>query len=303
MKQDYGANDFTIFRKKPLIADGFGMIPADVLFVMEKFETGPYWRVSGTHRDTGDRLRRFWGAVFEAYANDQLAAAAARSGALFLPDPRWADDSSTQVCDGILMEGDALVLLEYKSSMFTARAKYSGNHTILRDEILTKLVRNEDTKKKKGVEQLAYAMKRLMGPDASAAAVNGIDAAHASRVYPLLVTLDDIGGTLLMSRFLQTYFASFLEARSFKAERARPLFCTDVESLELILPFFDSFPLSNFLQHWVDVDPSLMSTLLAHVPDGLPNRRNDTLYEEWERLSERFESTLFPGELPAKTHR
>ena len=54
-------------QKKPLIAETFGILPADVLLVTEKFETGPYWRVSDTDRDTGDRLRRFWGAVFEAY--------------------------------------------------------------------------------------------------------------------------------------------------------------------------------------------------------------------------------------------
>lgn len=294
MKQDYGANDFTVFRKTPLIADRFGMIPADVLFVLEKFETGPYWRVSGTDRDVGDRLRRFWGAVFEAYVNDQLSAAAARSGVLFLPDPRWANNPATQVCDSILVEGDALILLEYKSNMFTARAKYSGNHVALRDEIVTKLVRNEDTKKKKGVEQLADASRRLLGNDTRAADVVGLELGRAKRVYPLLVTLDDIGGTLLMSRFLQPYFAGFLRASPLRTDVARPLFCTDIESLELVLPFLDSYPLSSFLQHWLGLDPSLMSTLLAHVPDGLPERRNDTLYGEWERLSAQLESRLFP---------
>lgn len=142
MNRDHGANDFTIFRKKPLIAETFGILPTDVLLVTEKFETGPYWRVSDTDRDMGDRLRRFWGAVFEAYVNDQLATASARSGVNFCPDPRWANDPSAQVCDGILIEGDGVVLLEYKASMFTARAKYSGRHELLRDEIVRKLVRN-----------------------------------------------------------------------------------------------------------------------------------------------------------------
>ena len=82
---------------------------------------------------------------------------------MFVHDPRWRDNPAEQVCDSVLVEGDALVLLEYKSSMFTARAKYSGDHLALRDEIVTKLVHDEGTGKRKGVEQLAEAVKRLVG--------------------------------------------------------------------------------------------------------------------------------------------
>jgi hypothetical protein len=300
--RDYGANDFTLFRKKPLIAAGDAMLPADIPFVIEKFATGPYWRANVGH---GDQLRRFWGAVFEAYTNDQLAEAAKRSGALFLPDPRWANNPAAQVCDSILIEGDTAVLLEYKSSMFTARAKYSGNHEILRDEIVIKLVRNENTKKKKGVQQLAVAVKRLLGRDPSAAAVEGADLSNVSRIYPLLVTLDDIGATLLMSRFLQGYFKAALRDASLSAEKAKPLFCTDIESLELLLPFSASCPLSKFLQHWLETDPMLLSTLLARVPEGLPPTRNDILYHGWDQLSGQIAARLFPNEPlgPAKSNR
>jgi hypothetical protein len=55
------------------------------------------------------------------------------------------------VADSLLIEGDALIVLEYKSTMFTAQAKYGGDHTRLCDEIMTKLVRNESKEKKKGV--------------------------------------------------------------------------------------------------------------------------------------------------------
>jgi len=82
--RDYGANDFTLFRRKPLIADGNGMLPADIPFIVEKFATGPYWRVNVAH---GDRLRRFWGAVFEAYTNVQLGAAVGQSGQSSFPIP------------------------------------------------------------------------------------------------------------------------------------------------------------------------------------------------------------------------
>lgn len=292
---DHGANDFTVFRRKPLVVEKYGMLPTDVELVIEKFETGPYWRVNDTSRQTGDKLRRFSGAVFEAYANDQLQAAVARSNALFIPDPRWADDDSAQVSDGILIEGDALILLEYKANMFTARAKYSGDHVLLRDEIATKLVRNDLENKRKGVEQLANAVQRLLG-GGSAGLIKGLDLARVSRIYPLLVTLDTLGGTLLMSRLLNGYFSEFLVAISSPQEKTPQLFCTDIESLEQVLPFLDVYPLNRFLQHWLESDPTLMATLLAHPPDGLPNRRNDMLYTEWKKLSELIESRLFPEE-------
>jgi hypothetical protein len=293
--RDHGANDLTVFRRKPLVIEQCGMIPVDMVLTIEKFQTGPYWRVNNINRETGDRLRRFWGAVFEAYVNDHLDAATSYVGALFVPDPRWASDPAAQVCDGALIEGEALVLLEYKSSMFTARAKYSGDHVLLRDEIVTKLVRNEDTAKRKGVEQLAEAVRRMLkgGPES---AVKGLDLTQIKHIYPMLITLDNVGGTLLMSRLLNGYFKEFLADQLIPAEKVHPLLCTDVESLEIVLPLLDVFPLSRFLQHWLDSDPTLMATLQAHLPNGLPNRRNEILYGEWRRISEQMQSLLFPEE-------
>jgi hypothetical protein len=63
----------------------------------------------------------------------------------------------------------------------------------------------------------------------------------------------------------------------------------------------DVFPLSRFLQHWLDSDPTLMATLQAHLPNGLPNRRNEILYGEWRRISEHMQSVLFPEEHAANT--
>jgi hypothetical protein len=60
----------------------------------------------------------------------------------FIPDPHVIYKPSEQLCDGLLIEGYALIVMEYKASMFTTRAKYSGDHLRLRDEIAKKLVRD-----------------------------------------------------------------------------------------------------------------------------------------------------------------
>jgi hypothetical protein len=120
------------------------------------------------------------------------------------------------------VEGDALVLLEYKSSMFSARAKYSGNHVLLRNEIAAKLVRDEATIRRKGVEQLAFSIRRLFeNPDREV--IGGFSAHNIARVYPLLITLDDLGGCLLVSRLLNTYFDEFLDRAQFAPIEIRPI--------------------------------------------------------------------------------
>ncbi len=294
--RDFGPNDFTVFRRKPLITEAYGSLPSDAMLVAEKFESGPYWRVNDIDKATGDKLRRFWGAVFEIYLNALMIATL---GATYIPDPRLMSDPNVQICDALLVEGDNLVVLEYKSSMFSARAKYSGNHVLLRNELETKLVRDSAEKKKKGVEQLGEAVRILS--DVTRNTVKGLDLAGIKRVYPLLVTLDDVGSSLLITRMLNMYFNDVVKrdgqtVRDSQTADIRPLFCTDVESLEMVLPFVDVLPLTGFLEHWVQTDENLMATLLARPPDGLPKRRNEFLDREWKALYEQIASRLFPTE-------
>jgi hypothetical protein len=69
-ENDCGPNDATVFRKHPMVQnvrstnvpqeiDGHLMI--DNLFFLEKAQTGPYWIANSSD---GEKLRRFWGAVF-----------------------------------------------------------------------------------------------------------------------------------------------------------------------------------------------------------------------------------------------
>jgi hypothetical protein len=96
--RDYGPNDFTELRKHPLISVSKGFLPIDIRFLVEKFESGPYWAINDIDKSTGDRLRRLWGEVFEVYMNDLLTESLNQTGAQFIPDPRCAEDPSRQVC-------------------------------------------------------------------------------------------------------------------------------------------------------------------------------------------------------------
>jgi len=289
-KKDFGANDFTVFRKKPVIKEGYGYLAADVMYAVEKLESGPYWRVSAIDKATGDKLRRFWGPVFEGYVNDLIKA----FSPMFIADPRLIGNANEQLCDGLLVEGDALVVMEYKASMFTAEAKYSGNHVTLRDEITKKLVRDAEEDNKKGVEQLAAAISTLFA-DPRKPMVPGLDVSGVKHVYPLLITLDDLGSSLLISKLLNFSFDAVFKRDAFQSVEVKPLLCTDIESIEVVIPHVVDRPLSYFLQYWLDHDPKLLATFLAQFPEGLPER-NAFIDKHWKKLSRAISSRLFPRE-------
>ena len=56
------------------------------------------------------------------------------------PTPGCQVAPDLQICDGIVVSDDSIVLMEYKSSMFRADTKYGGNHLALTAEIEKKLV-------------------------------------------------------------------------------------------------------------------------------------------------------------------
>ncbi|MBZ5505152.1 MAG: hypothetical protein LAO78_06675 [Acidobacteriia bacterium] len=296
--RDYGSSDFTAFRRKPLITEGHASLTADANFVVEKFETGPYWRVNNSSRETGNRLRRFWGPVFEAYVNDLTKAHASN----FIPDPRLLDNHNDQLCDGLIVDGDSLVLMEYKASMFTADAKYSGDYIKLRDEIAKKLVKDSADGSKKGVEQLAAAIRALFsGP--SRKAVSGLDVSHIKRVYPLLLTLDDLGSSLLISKLLNFYFKDAVDPSEVQGIEVKPLLCTDIETFEAIVPYLSEKPISWFLQQWLDQDPLLLSTLMEYFPQSLTGRRNEWLQQAYEQVAEQASQILFNQPRPPRANR
>lgn len=299
-QRDYGSNDFTELRKRPLISASRGYLPIDILFLIEKFESGPYWAINDISKDMGNKLRRFWGAVFEAYMNDLFRASLGQKDAIFVADPRTAGGAARQICDGLILQGDSLVLLEYKSSMFRAETKYSGDFELLVDEIEKKLVRDKSESKKKGVEQLADAVAQLFGNE-TRTAVKGLDFSGVNRIYPLLITLDGIGGSLLVSRLLNHYFSSFMGDRRFDRVEVKPLLCTDVESIEEISGCFNRMSLAGFLDYWLSRDPNLMAALRAFAVPELEGYRNERMVLEWQALSNEISERAFPSEY-AKAH-
>jgi hypothetical protein len=129
--------------------------------------------------------------------------------------------------------------------------------------------------------------------------VKDLDLSGVTRVYPLLITLDEIGGCLLMSRHLNHYFSEYLNRSEFEGLEIKPLFCTDVESVEEIAGCFQRMSLAGFLDHWLEKDPNLMATLMAFTVPELVGHRNAYMFREWHALSGEISARLFPEDYAA----
>lgn len=301
--KDNGPNDFTVFRRFPLVLQYYnmhlktassGFLMMDNLFLIEKMQTGPYWHASDAF---GLKFRKFWGAVFEGYVNELMTRACAGSRSRFIPDPRPVSNPNVQICDGIVVAGDSIVLMEYKSSMFRADTKYGGNHSNLADEIKKKLVYDTEAGENKGVLQLSEAVKKLFGRD-SAMSVRAIDVSKIKRVYLYLVTLDSIGGTIGISPFLDTFLNEKLERSQFPSIEIRPLYCSDVESLESITGLFNAASLTQILEEWFQTNQSLTMPLQAVDLTRFAGRENEWLRSEWNGIFKGMIKILFPERDP-----
>lgn len=301
--KDNGPNDFTIFRKFPLVQQFYnlhlttawcGFLMMDNLFFLEKILTGPYWHANTLH---GLKLRKFWGAVFERYVNELMRQACDGTRARFIPDPRPSGHPDLQICDGIVVSGDAIVLMEYKSSMFRADTKYSGNHLALTAEIEKKLVEDKESSSRKGVLQLAEAVTTLFGVNASTVSPE-IDLTKVRYVYLYIVTLDSIGGTIGLSAFLNTFLDEHLDRNAFPSLEIRPIFCSEIEALETATGFFAKTCLPEVLEKWFIANPSLTAPLQAIDLSNLSWQENSWLRAEWILIYKQMVKILFPNENP-----
>jgi hypothetical protein len=189
--------------------------------------------------------------------------------------------------------------MEYKSSMFRADTKYSGNHLALSAEIKKKLVEDKESSSRKGVLQLAGAVRILFGVNASTV-FPGIDLRKVKNAYLYIVTLDSIGGTIGMSAFLNTFLDQHLDRKAFLSLLIRPLFCSEIEALETVTGLFAKSSLPTILEQWFVANPSLTAPLQAIDLSSFSWRENDWLRAEWISIYKNMVKILFPSEDPER---
>jgi hypothetical protein len=294
LAKDRGLFDMTGFRSLPVCRHSNGGCYApDVRFVIEKLESGIFWKVHDSLQDK-DLLHRLWGEAFAKYVNALIQEAVDQRINIFLPSPTFKQ-TSAQVCDGIIVCGDTAMFLEYKGRTFRADAKYNGDSALLQQEIETHLVGNAD--KPKGVFQLANAIKKACDPD-QPMEINGLDMRRISKVIPVLLTRDDLGGVFLISHYLNLRFNETIYKRRYRPKTITPLFALSIAGMELISGYLRGFPLSSFFETWYQRDKSLYSSFLAEfdaMTKDIGDRRNINLSSVFERVMDEASATLLGG--------
>ena len=256
--RDFGLDDNTEMRKIPMVRRWLGIglktqwagdLVLDPVYLWERLLMEPYWLSS---KRFGAPFRSFWGDVFEDYCNKLMGEATSSSGASYLPNV--LRKNKEQLSDGLLLEGDTLVIIEYKGFMLSAEAKYSGDPERLLAAIQGNLVKTE-AGQKKGVEQIAEAAEYLFGKERFIEQVFP-EWRAIKKVFPCIITLDSIGGAIGISTMLQLY------ARPLKVSvEIAPVFCVPISQIEKLAPYFRSTGFVSILKKWLQMNPTLGTPL------------------------------------------
>lgn len=214
----------------------------------------------------------------------------------FFPSPKYVSDGD-EVCDGLIICGSSVALLEYKGSTFTAQAKYGAAPQVLVKEIEEKLVESRKGERK-GVLQLSNAVVRLFGRGSSDS-ISGVDLSGVQTIYPVLVTRDDLGGALVINAFLNRRFRNVLNPKMVRPRTVTPLFCLSSEALEVISGYLGEARFTDILEARYRSEPTLMSTFLAvdnAVINKIGKRRNKDLDAAFDEFRSGVALRLFPNE-------
>lgn len=292
-RRNSGTFEMTPFRNFPLIRqsdDRFFCI--DTRFLADKLESGIFWgMLDSLPQKDRTTLHRLWGYSFEAYLNHILQNAVSSTSSIFMASPAY-EKTGDQVCDGIIVAGADAVILEYKGHTFRAESKYSGDLSALEGEINEHLVL-------KGVRQVAVAIEKLFSSE-STYRVRGLDLSKVKRVFPVIVTRDDLGGSYLMSRYLNSKFQKFVNRRSFRPIIICPLFSLSAEGLETLSPYLAHNTFGQILEGWYRNDPAFLFSFLSvsnPIVNTLGVLRNELLQTEFEDVMNRAAKILFNKEL------
>jgi hypothetical protein len=238
---DRGVSDFSIFRERPIVRLGDRFLPIDFSFLVAKSESAFFWRAqSSVPNRERENFHAFWGALFERYMHRMLKQAVDQKINLYFASPCYVDRPNDQACDGIILCKGYAVFIEFKGSMFRADAKWSGDAALLEQELRTKLV-GEDSGDRKGVRQLANAITEVFE---NKRALIGVDLSGISKVYPVVVTYDEIGDAWFLAKYLNEEFRKVLNRKKLRV-KITPTFSMSADQLERLAGTFKSIAVSD----------------------------------------------------------
>jgi hypothetical protein len=286
--------DFTCFRSKPILRDGQNYLLIDPLFLAEKAESGVFWSINNALPNAKrPHWHEDWGAAFEAYVNWLIAESA--DGALnrIFPNPIFSDNGG-EVCDAFILCGDSLLFVESKGVTFTASAKYGIDPARIRTEIEEKLVQNKEGGR--GIGQLAARITEVFNCN-HPRNVKDLDISKVKKVFPVLITRDDIGAALLVNAYLASRFRDLFNRGSVSVTVTTP-HCLSAQDLEMICGYLGELRFADLLDERYRNDRGLQSSFGVtdnEIMDRAGGRECKAFSEASRAYFREMAETLFPG--------
>jgi hypothetical protein len=221
--------DYVVFRTRPLIeVDKDAFICADACFLVEKLSSGIYWTIVDSLSGS-DKQRAFdaFGYLLESYLN-RLFQQIPISDGCFLSDLKYTNGDSA--FDGAIWHGNHLIVMEYKASFMRAEAKYGGKIRLFEQELDKKFGLDKNTRKQKGVAQLANHIGHLFCKEPSERRtiseltdVIQQSSCRIERITPVLIVQEPALRLQILEDILSQKFRNLLKGKSISnAVRVEP---------------------------------------------------------------------------------
>ena len=160
-------NEFRLWRKYPLVKISEDQVfCVDIDFLLEKLQTGVFWilRDQLDKENKSDKIFELWGKVFEDYAASIIErgiSAQTRPMEQCFVQPQYDRKGKSECTDIAICSEETLILLECKTSVLSASAKFSSDFSKLYAELKKKIIEGEEPKKPKGLKQLWNTIQSL----------------------------------------------------------------------------------------------------------------------------------------------
>lgn len=291
----YVSNDFTCFKNKPLLRDGENYFLIDPTFLAEKGESGTFWRMNeALSAPARLRFHANWGLAFEGYINWLMADSVDGVKNRCYPNPKFADNAE-EVCDAIVVCGSSAIFVESKGATFTAEAKYGSDPKKLKKEIEEKLIHTDE--REVGIGQLALRIGNAFDLKFPRR-IEGLDLAGVNKVFPVLVTRDDIGAALVMNAYLASRFRELFRRKAVSV-KVTPAFSLSAQDVEMICGYLKEASFADLLEERYRDDRNLLSTFWA-VDNAIVHRIGDreckSFSDALHNYFRKVEAVLFPHE-------
>jgi len=255
----------------------------DVGFLADMVESGLFWKVRNEAlKDSRKRdlLHTLWGTVFGEFVTRLLNDVCKEPANRFLPHPRFLNGG--EACDGIIMCNEfSAVMLEYKGSMLTAQAKYSGSPELISAQLEMKFVGTEG--RPKGVRQLANAINKF-GDKKNPQEIEAVE--RVATIYPVLVARDEALGAPLVNRYLNRQFKTLYDRKRVR-QTITPLFVLTIDELGEISGNLPDVPMDEILESKYKADTSQSFPFSAIQNERLgeaPPQQNASLVKRFEEV-------------------